>query len=803
MQPQRLTLHFRLILLVSFALLSVTANAQELNERFPNELNSDIEEPRIALPEVKSRSRFRTVSRSRQRSNDALIELCKESVDTTARRLLSTESHTPWQIMHGLLALRHDFQIQHEGQSISGLDWVAQGQVFDGEYWFESSRHGGRAHPYSRPYAFEGHANQFLAILSMCGVELDRKFGTSSGQVTMRGMINNAQKTLKEKDEPTWTLWALSRYLPSSARWRSEDGESWSIEKLVQDQTAKPMQGAPCGGTHGLFALAHARNVYLRQRKPLRGVWLQAEYKIRKHINTARMQQNADGTLSSNFFRSKEYDPDFNKRMASAGHILEFLMIALPQNELGERWVRRAIEATARDLLNNRKAYVKCSPLYHSVNALNIYLDRVNPKVPSDKIASGRKEARTAKLAPRKKLADESQLKSVPVTRITKSRQIPAPKPTENTKTETAESVPADEKAAEAEKTTPVTIQSTPLGKVPDPADSPAPDATPKKVITENDQAKWKATPEKRRTAIAGDAAQADESSASASQDQLDRANDPSGTEKDDAPADQGQDDQPEAQTDEVEPEPEQLTETPDPIKSVSKSRVIGSDIDVVADATESGGAGTIESLTIPDGQSDSDKEPAPLALRADEAAQALTPIVSAIGLSEGMSVAEVGSGTGLFLNLLSEEVGSAGRVFAIDVSPRVVEFLEERVVADDLANVDVVRNDGTSLALVNNQLDRVFVCDAYRSFRNHSTMLASIRKNLQPDGELIIVESVQSDALLQSDADIAKGAGAKGETSSLTIQSTVEEAGFEYVEEVSIPDLGSGIFLRFRKSAE
>jgi protein-L-isoaspartate O-methyltransferase len=751
MQPQKLTIYFRLFLLVSVALLSVTANGQQLNERFPNELNSDIEEPRIALPEVQSRSRFRTVSRSRQKSNDSLIELCKESVDTTARRLLSTESHTPWQIMHGLLALRHDFQIQHEGQSISGLDWVAQGQVFDGEYWFESTRHGGRAHPYSRPYAFEGHANQFLAILSMCGVELDRKFGTSTGQITMRDMINNAQKTLKETDEPTWTLWALSRYLPSSARWHSDDGAAWSIEKLVQDQTAKPMQGAPCGGTHALFALAHARNVYLRQRKPLRGVWLQAEYKIRKHINTARIQQNADGTLSSNFFRSKEHDPDFNKRMASAGHILEFLMIALPQNELGERWVRRAIEATARDLLNNRKAYVKCSPLYHSVNALNIYLDRVNPTVPVDKIASGRKKARTAKLTPRKKMADEPKLKSVPVTRITKSRQIPETKPTESIKTKAEESVPKKEQAAEAEKTTPIAVQFEPLREGPAPAVPPAADTTPQKVITDNNQAKWKATPKKRRTATSDDAANVD------GQDQSDKASDPSVENKHDAAEDQGNDDETAAQTGEtaaqtgeVESQPEDLIETP---------------------------------------------ESEALKRRSEETGQALAPIVTAIGLSEGMSVTEVGSGTGLFLNLLSGQVGANGRVFATDVSPRVVEFLEERVVAEDLTNVDVVCNDGTSLALVNSQVDRVFVCDAFQSFRNHTTMLASIRKNLRPGGELIIVESEQ---LPESDTN-----SANGDSGSQTIQGTVEEAGFVYVEDVSIPGLGSGFFLRFRKSAE
>ncbi|MDG1895398.1 MAG: methyltransferase domain-containing protein [Fuerstiella sp.] len=804
MQPQRLTFHFRLFLLVSVTLLSVTANAQELNERFPNELNSDIEEPRIALPEVQRKSRFRTVSRSRQKSNDALIELCKESVDTTARRLLSTESHTPWQIMHGLLALRRDFQIEHEDQSISGLDWVSEGQVFDGEYWFESSRHGGRAHPYSRPYAFEGHANQFLAILSMCGVELDRTFGTSSGPVTMRGMINNAQKTVGETDEPTWTLWALSRYLPSSARWRNEEGESWSIEKLVQNQTAKPMQGAPCGGTHGLFALAHARNVYLRQRKPLRGVWLQAEYKIRKYINTARMQQNADGTLSSNFFRGKEYAPDFNKRMASAGHILEFLMIALPQNELGERWVRRAIEATARDLLDNRKAYVKCSPLYHSVNALNIYLDRVNPMVPADRIASGRKKDRTAKLTPHSSGANDPPLKSVPVTRITKSRKLP--------EEQSSDSVPAKEVTEEAAPTTPVATPSVPLREVPEMI---KPEATgeqgktaaePTAVITENDPTKWKATPPDRRTPISEDAsedndkadAKDEESPAPPSQDQPTEGGDSEDPPMEDGDdANTGHDDgrgEPKAQTDENEPQSEDLTESPEPIQSVSKSRVMESDVEVLVDTTAPNADAETESITIPDDVSESDA----LAVDADEITEALSPIVKAIGLSEGMSVADVGSGTGLFLNLLSEQVGSEGRVFAIDASPRLVRFLEERVVADELTNVDVVSNDDNSLALVNKRVDRILVCDAYRAFENPSAMLFSIKKNLQADGELIVVESVQSDDLVAADDD-----GTDGQTSRESIQATIEAAGFEYVEEVTIPDLGSGFFLRFRRTAE
>jgi hypothetical protein len=344
---------------------------------FPNELNSSIPEPRILLPEQTDVSVFRNASSSRIPSTDPLAKRVYETREASRRRLLSTTEHTPWQIMHGMLALRQDFAIRHNGKTVSGLDWIASGPMFRGESWFSTTPHGGEAHRYSIPYAFEGHINQFLAMLSMSGLPLDHEFKTGSGVVTMRQMLKNAQMTVNEKEEVTWTLWALSRYLPSNAKWRNKNGESWSIERLVRIETAKSLTGAPCGGTHGLFALAHARNVRLRSGEPLRGAWLESEYKIRRYVRTARMQQNSNGTLSSNFFRGREYKSDFDKRMASTGHILEFLMIALPQEELSEPWVRRAIEATCNDLMANRRAYVSCSPLYHSVNALSIYLDRV------------------------------------------------------------------------------------------------------------------------------------------------------------------------------------------------------------------------------------------------------------------------------------------------------------------------------------------------------------------------------------------------------------------------------------------
>ena len=90
-----------------------------------------------------------------------------------------------------------------------------------------------------------------------------------------------------------------------------------------------------------------------------------------------KTQQNADGTLSSNYFKGGEAQSDFDKRLASSGALLQFLIMVASDEQLKENWLRRAVEATVNDLLTNRNAYVSCSPLFTTTNAFGIYLERV------------------------------------------------------------------------------------------------------------------------------------------------------------------------------------------------------------------------------------------------------------------------------------------------------------------------------------------------------------------------------------------------------------------------------------------
>ena len=219
-----------------------------------NELNSPVDEPQVTLDEHSSNAVMRPVPQVIQQAKDPLVKLVYETREAQRRRLLSTSEHTPWQIMHGMLALREDFLIRHNGKPVSCLEWIKDGPTFQNESWFEKTqvrvlngRGGnnyemvtvGRGHPYNQPYAFEGHINQFVAILSMSGVPLETQFNTPQGPVSMRDMLSYARLTVNEKEEVTWTLWALSRYLPSDAEWVNAQGEKWSIERLVKIEVGK------------------------------------------------------------------------------------------------------------------------------------------------------------------------------------------------------------------------------------------------------------------------------------------------------------------------------------------------------------------------------------------------------------------------------------------------------------------------------------------------------------------------------------------------------------------------------------
>lgn len=315
-------------------------------------------------------------------SVDPLKEMVEKAIQATHQRRLTAGVHTPWQVVHGILAERWELSLlkkERPGEEISGIEWITSGVTFDGMPLWEATPHGGRGHPFTRPYAFEGHPTQFMGYMTMANIPLEYEVRTPTKIITIRDIINDAKMQVHEGVEITWTLWALAHYEEPDAQWFNAAGEPWSIERLVRLQINEPVTSGACGGCHGLFALAYARNMYLSTGKPLRGVWFEADQKIKQYILQAQALQNADGSFSTNHFNGPGYSDDFATRIATSGHQLEWLMIALPQSKLKEQWVRNGIGNVARDLVNNRHVASDCGPLFHGMHALVVYRQRTVP----------------------------------------------------------------------------------------------------------------------------------------------------------------------------------------------------------------------------------------------------------------------------------------------------------------------------------------------------------------------------------------------------------------------------------------
>ncbi|QDT54031.1 hypothetical protein Pan44_20580 [Caulifigura coniformis] len=361
------------------------AKQDEKEKTPPGQLPSDVPK---APPAQFSQQKQAPAATPAVQNADPLMKYVDEALRLSQRRLLVAESangnpNSPWQIMHGVLALRHNLELRTPRGTVNALGWLSRNPMFRGEAWFEATRFGGRAHPFSVPYHFEGHVNQFLSLLTMSNLPLDHKFGVAGGKgyVTMAEMVRHAQMMVNANEEISWTLWFLTHYLEPDAVWTNHNGERWGMEKLVAMQTGQNVTTAPCGGTHGLFALAYARNSYLQKHGKVTGTWLQADQKIQRYIAEASSGMNADGSFSSAFFREpKQHTDDPTDRLKSSGHMLEWLMMAVPQQDLKQNWVRYGVYRVAVDLIQFSNQEIDPGPLYHAVHAITLYRERVTPK---------------------------------------------------------------------------------------------------------------------------------------------------------------------------------------------------------------------------------------------------------------------------------------------------------------------------------------------------------------------------------------------------------------------------------------
>lgn len=123
------------------------------------------------------------------------------------------------------------------------------------------------------------------------------------------------------------------------------------------------------------------------------------------------------------------------------------------------------------------------------------------------------------------------------------------------------------------------------------------------------------------------------------------------------------------------------------------------------------------------------------------DAEEDATALHAALGLQPGQTACDVGAGSGYHTVRLARAVGPTGRVLAVDLQPRMLELLRERVTEAGLRNVETIEATASDPRLPDGACDLILLVDVYHELAWPEPMLAAFRRALAPEGRLALVE--------------------------------------------------------------
>lgn len=176
--------------------------------------------------------------------------------------------------------------------------------------------------------------------------------------------------------------------------------------------------------------------------------------------------------------------------------------------------------------------------------------------------------------------------------------------------------------------------------------------------------------------------------------------------------------------------------------------------------------------------------------------------IANLLGLRAGLSVADIGAGTGFFTLMFADRVSRGGKVYAVDIAQGFLDHIARQAEERGFTQVRTVKNPEDSVGLPPRSINLAFICDTYHHFEHPREMMRSIHEALAPGGEVFVVDFYRDeDQIAHLPPDRQEWLRDHVRCGKAEMIREVMEAGFEPAEEQpETPWLTENYVVRFRR---
>ena len=115
--------------------------------------------------------------------------------------------------------------------------------------------------------------------------------------------------------------------------------------------------------------------------------------------------------------------------------------------------------------------------------------------------------------------------------------------------------------------------------------------------------------------------------------------------------------------------------------------------------------------------------------------------IIAGLGIGEGDAIADIGSGGGYFTMVFATKVGKAGRVYAVDVKPKYLEFIRRKAAREGLDNVSCVLGTSSGIDLPEASIDLLFARNVFHHLPDPSGYFRTMIRYLKPGAKVAIID--------------------------------------------------------------